>query len=547
MTEQGSPAAAGGIAEGYDALIVGAGLAGMYALHRLRRGGARVLAFEAGSGVGGTWYWNRYPGARCDVESIDYSYSFDEQLQDEWRWTERYATQPEILAYLEHVADRFDLRRDIRLDTRVEAASYDEGTATWTVTTDAGETYRSRYVILATGSLSVPVTPDIPGVETFAGDRYFTARWPQEGVDFTGRRVAVIGTGSSGIQASPVIAETAASLTVFQRTPNFSIPAFNRFFTEEEQARIRQEYPERRRKSRASGGGSPFDAYHKKAIEADEDERYDVYSRAWERGGVLFGKAFPDQTTDPTSNAFATEFVANKIRETVHDPVTADDLIPKDHPIGTKRICTDSGYFEMYNRDNVRLVNLRREPIVEIYPDGIRTAAGEYPVDAIVFATGFDAMTGALLRLQLVGKSGRRIQDVWADGPLTHLGMTIPSFPNLFVLNGPGSTSVLANMFLTAEHQVDWIVELLDECARRGVREIEADRAAAEEWTERVSEVAHQTLFVQANSWYLGANIEGKRRVFMPFIGGFATYQGLCDDVRQRGYAGLVLRLGDGD
>jgi len=525
----------------HDVLVVGAGFAGMYALHRSLDAGLDAIGVEAGDGVGGTWYWNRYPGARCDVLSVDYSYSFDEELQHSWVWQERYATQPEILSYANHVAERFDLLRQLRFNWRVQRAYFDEDRSIWTVTSEGGETLRARFVLFATGSLLAPNKPNIAGFDDFAGEVLFTAQWPPEGASFSGKRVGVIGTGSSGIQSVPIIAEEAASLTVFQRSANYSVPALNRTLTAEEQAEVRAQYQERRRRSRISGGGTPFDAYDKDAFEIDEQERRTVFEARWQEGGVLFGKTFPNQTVDENVNRLAREFAEAKIRAIVEDPQTAEDLIPVDHPIGTKRICTDSNYFETFNRANVHLVNLRRELITTITAGGITTSSRTYELDTIICATGFDAMTGALTRIDIRGTRGHRLRDAWTEGPVTYLGMGIPGFPNLFSITGPGSPSVLANMILAAEQQVDWLIELILESASRGIDEIAVRADSAAKWTEHVDATACRTLFTKANSWYMGANIEGKRRLFMPYIGGFGTYRAICDEVRADDYEGFVL------
>jgi cation diffusion facilitator CzcD-associated flavoprotein CzcO len=523
-----------------DVIVIGAGFAGLYAVHRAASAGLSVIAVEAAPDVGGTWYWNRYPGARCDVESVDYSYSFDEELQRSWTWSERFAGQPEILAYLRHVADRFDLRRHYRFGVDVVGAAFDRGR--WRVRTAAGETYDAQFLLCATGCLSAVNRPDIRGVDDFAGDVYFTAAWPREDPDLRGKRVGLIGTGSSGIQAVPIIAGQAAQLVVFQRSANYSIPMPNRPWSPEEQQRIREDYPERRRISAYASAGTPHGTYHKNAVDTEPQERVEALWRRWREGGVLFAKTFPDQNADLAANDIAREFAEERIRDIVHDPAVAADLIPVDHPIGTKRICTDAGYYATFNRDNVRLVNLRREPIDAITAHGVRTNHATYPCDVLVFATGFDALTGALTRIDPRGPGGQRLRDIWADGPVTFLGLMIPGLPNLFTVSGPGSPSVLANMVLHAEVQVDWAMELILTARRLGVSEVEPRRDAAEAWTDQVAKAAEQTLFPKAaSSWYLGANIEGKKRIFMPYAGGFGTYRRHCDTVAAANYAGLVL------
>jgi len=525
----------------HDVLVIGAGFAGLYGVHRAAKAGLDVLGIEAGEDVGGTWYWNRYPGARCDVESIDYSYSFDADLQDSWVWTERYAAQPEILSYLRHVAERFELAERFRFSQRVVSAHFDEESATWLIGTDRGEQHRARFVMFATGCLSAVNKPDILGVDDFAGEVLHTAQWPADGVSFTGKRVGVIGTGSSGIQAVPIIAEEATSLTVFQRTANYSVPMPNRPLSAEERQQLREEYPARRAKCYYAPSATPYDSYPKAALEIDEDERIAALEARWRAGGVLFGKTFPDQNSVLAANDHARRFAEAKVWALVTDPQTAADLIPVDHPIGSKRICTDIGYFETFNRDNVRLVNLRREPITAITSTGITTTDASYELDTLVYATGFDAMTGALTRIDLRGARGKHSREVWAECPITYLGMTIPGFPNMFNLSGPGSPSVLANMVLHAEQQVEWIVDLIVSCTANGIAEVEPRQDSARNWTDHVTEVADTTLFPQANSWYMGANIPGKKRVFMPYIGGFGNYRRMCDQVQADSYTGFVL------
>lgn len=525
-----------------DAVVVGAGITGLYAVYKFRTQGRSVLAFESASDVGGTWYHNRYPGARCDVESIDYSYSFDAELQQEWTWTERFATQEEILRYLRHVTDRHDLRSAYRFDTKVTSAVWDDVTSVWTISTDTGTVVTARFVVFATGVLSTANRPDIEGAESFSGESYHTGEWPHEPVDFTGKRVGVIGTGSSGIQSIPVIAQTAEQVVVFQRTPNYSIPAGNRPLSAELIAEVKANYDERRRLSRASGGGTPNAAYPKGALEVSAEERTRIYDEWWNRGGYLFAKAFPDQTVSLEANDTAREYVEAKIRGMVHDSQLADELIPTDHPIGTKRIVTDSGYFETFNRDNVTLVNLRKTPIEKIVGNGIDTTGAHFDLDVIVFATGFDAMTGTLARIDIRGRGGRTLVDEWSAGPRTYLGLTSNGFPNMFMTTGAGSPSVLANMVLGAEQHVDWIANCIVYLDTHGATSIEATAGSVDDWVAECNEKAAGTLFPTANSWYMGANIPGKPRVFMPYIGGFGNYGKVLDDVATAGYKGFDLR-----
>lgn len=524
-----------------DAVVVGAGFAGLYALHKLRSQGLVVRVFEAAPEVGGTWYFNRYPGARCDVESVDYSYSFSDELEQEWTWTEKYATQGEILRYINWVADKLDLRPGITFDTRVVSATLDEKTLRWTVVTDAGETVTARFVIMATGPLSAALTPAFPGLDTFAGEVYHTAHWPHEPVDFSGKRVAVIGTGSSGIQSIPLIAEQAEQLYVFQRTPNYSVPAGNRTLTESDVAEVKSNYAERRAMSWRSGGGSPHVAHPKLTMEATAEERRAAFERRWELGGVLFSKTFSDQMIDPVANDEARRFYEEKVRAVIDDPEVADLLIPNDHPIGTKRICTDTNYFQTFNRPNVRLISVRRTPIESIDATGITTSDAHYDIDALVLATGFDAMTGALAKIDIVGRGGQSLREDWAEGPRTYLGLGVDGFPNLFLVSGPGAPAVLANMVLHAEAHVNWIADAITHLDSHGHTALEATAESVDNWIAECNRRAEATLFPRANSWYMGANVPGKPRVFMLFIGGFGVYLDICAEVAAAGYKGFQI------
>ncbi len=527
----------------FDAIVVGAGLGGLYVLHRLRELSMRVRVFEAGSGVGGTWFWNRYPGARCDIESLEYSYSFCEDLQQEWKWPERYGTQPEILRYINHVAERFDLLRDIQLNTRVVSAVFDEAVNRWTVTTDKGDIVSAPYCVMASGNLSTPRVPNFKGLENFRGKWYHTGLWPHEGVDFTVRRVAVIGTGSSGVQMIPLIAKQAKHLHVFQRTANYSLPARNGPLDREKERNHKAQYVANRRAALDTPFGmAGYPPPSKSALEATPEERQRVYETKWQAGGsISFLYSYTDLLLNKAANDTASEFVRQKIRGIVRHPEVAELLAPKDHPIGTKRLCLDTHYYETYNRDNVTLVNARSTPIEEITATGLRTSEANYEFDAIVFATGFDAMTGALAEIDVRTQSGAILKEEWSAGPRTYLGMMVAGFPNMFLITGPGSPGVKSQMILAIEQHTDWIVECLKHMQARGMNRIEAETPSATAWVEHVNEVANSTLYPLANSWYLGANIPGKPRVFMPYVGGFHNYKKKCDAVAQNGYEGFKL------
>jgi len=529
----------------FDALVIGAGFAGLYQLLCLRdRLGLSVRLLEAGDGVGGTWYWNRYPGARCDSESHSYAYYFSDALLQDWTWSERYPGQAEILRYLNHVADRFDLRRNIRFGARVTAAAWDETAGRWQVTTAGGEAYSARFLITAVGCLSAANVPAILGLESFAGRWYHTGAWPHDGVDFTGRRVGMIGTGSTGIQAAPVIAQEAAHLTVFQRTANYSVPARNAPLTPEFNRWCKENTAELRRIMHATTNGHPFFIADRSALDVPPEEREALYEKAWEKGGLQFRATFRDILTDKAANDTAAAFINAKIRAIVKDPATAAALAEIDHPFAAKRPPIDTEYFETFNRDNVSLVDLRATPIECITPSGIRTREAEYPLDILVFATGFDAMTGPLLRMAIVGRGGVSLADAWAAGPRSYLGLQSPGFPNLFTVTGPGSPSVLCNMPVAIEQHVDWITHCLAGMRARGIALIEAREEAADSWMAEVEAAAAATLLPQAaHSWYLGANVPGKPRVFMPYAGGMARYREICDAVAAEGYRGFAMKM----
>jgi cyclohexanone monooxygenase len=525
-----------------DVVVVGAGFAGLYMLYRLRELGLSARAFEQGDGVGGTWYWNRYPGARCDVESMQYSYSFSDELQQEWDWSERYAPQPEILKYANHVADRFDLRRNIQFNTRVERCTFDEAGKCWSVATSDGKSVTAPFVVLATGCLSNARMPDIKGIDRFAGKVYHTGNWPHEEVDFIGRRVGIIGTGSSAIQSVPVIAAQACHLTVFQRTANFSIPARNAPLCAEERERFRQNYPEIRRFAREEArNGIYTDLPDRGALDDGDGERRARYEARWQRGGLTFMSAYNNLSLCKASNDTAADFVREKIGEIVEDPDTAKLLQPDSYPIGTKRICIDTDYFATFNRPNVALVDIKSNPIDEILPHAVRAGGKDHEIDALVLATGFDAMTGSVAKIDIHGRDGQTLNRKWAEGPRTYLGLMSAGFPNLFIVTGPGSPSVLSNMIVSIEQHVDWIADCMAHMRHHGFEAMEATRQAEDEWVAHVNEVAAATLYPQANSWYMGANIPGKPRIFMPYIGGVGPYRQICNDVAAKGYEGFAM------
>jgi cyclohexanone monooxygenase len=523
----------------YDVLIVGAGFSGLYMLHKLREAGFDAHVIEAGSGVGGTWYWNRYPGARCDVPSIEYSYSFSPELESEWRWSERYAAQPEILRYLEHVAERFDLTRDITFDTRVASARWDEESKSWAVETDAGHTARAGYLVLATGALSAPKAPDLPGLNRFEGTVLHTATWDDD-VPLEGKDVALFGTGSSGIQVLPQLADRARRVTVFQRTPSFAVPAGNHPLSDEDWAASRADLSKRREAARQGFLGF-FDNPRPGAAKADDPEaRERRFREQWNAGTAGLLLSYEDLLVDEDSNTHAAEFARRKIAELVRDPAKIRKLTPHGYPLGARRMCSEIGFYEAMNRDNVDLVDVREEPVVDMSGTTITTSNGSYPADVVVLATGFDACIGAIKAIDIRGRGGKSIREEWADGPHTYLGLAVPGFPNMFTVTGPGSPSVLSNVVVSIEQHVEWIAQCLVDLRACGAPTIEATEEAEGEWMSHVHEVAQQTLFPRANSWYQGRTRDG-RQVFMPYVGGCGPYRAKCDEVRAAGYEGFQL------
>ncbi len=523
----------------FDAVVIGAGFGGMYMLHRLLQQGLRVALVEQGADLGGTWFWNRYPGARCDIQSMEYSYQFSEELQQEWEWSEKYATQPEILRYANHVAERFGLREHMRFNARVEGARFNETTARWSIPIVDGETLTAQYCVSATGCLSSANVPDIAGLDSFGGPIYHTGSWPHGGVDFTGKRVAVIGTGSSAVQSIPLIAEQAEHLSVFQRSANYAIPAHNRPLEADEVAGIKGRYAQFRKDNSELPFSAAFDNSEINALDVSQEEVRAELERRWQDGGLPFLGAFADLVFEQGANDLAADFVREKIAERVNDPAVAKLLQPTSI-VGCKRLCVDTNYYETYNRDNVSLVDISTAGIDEISATGLRCQGELHEVDAIVFATGFDAMTGSLLKINFVGRNGVSLSEKWAEGPRTFLGLCTQGFPNLFTVSGPGSPSVLTNMIPSIEQHVNWIADCIDYLNRRNLSGIEASQAAEDAWVEHVNEVADSSLYPGCSSWYLGANVPGKPRVFMPYLG-FPTYVEKCEEVVANDYAGFEL------
>lgn len=524
----------------FDAVIVGAGFTGLYMLHVLRQKGFTARLVDAASGVGGTWYWNRYPGARCDIESMQYSFQFSEELQQEWEWTERYASQPEILAYIEHVAERFDLTRDIQFDTRVEAATFNEDTGVWIVETDRGQTLHARYFIMGVGCLSAPIKPTFEGEADFTGETYQTSIWPKEPVDFKGKRVGIIGVGSSAIQAGPLIAEEAEHVYIYQRTPNYVVPSQNRPLTPEEVRDIKSDYKGFRAKAYAGLTAFLFERHDQSVFDLTPDERRARFDNYWNIGGLPFLGAFNDILFNDDANQACIDYWRSRIEEIIDDPKLVDLLTP-DEEFGCKRLCSGTGFYEMFNRDNVTLVDVRGTGIERFTPTGLRAEGVDYDLDTIIFATGFDAMTGSVTRIRITGKGGQTIQQKWAEGPKTYLGLMISGFPNMFNMVSAGSPSVLATMVTAAEQHGDWVGECLDHMRETGKTVIEATPEAEAEWSAEVKRAGDASLRTNCDSWYVGSNIEGKARAFAPYIGGWPPYVARCNAETASKYENCVL------
>ncbi len=527
--------------EELDVIIVGAGFSGLYMLYKMRKMNLKALIIERASDAGGTWFWNRYPGARCDIESIEYSYSFSDELQQEWNWSNRYSDQSEILEYINYVVKKFNLKENIVFNTSVKSATFDENLKNWILETDS-KSYSSKFCVMATGTLSSIKQPNFDGLENFKGDWYVTGEWPHEKLDFTSKKVAIIGTGSSAVQSIPVIAEEAKNLTVFQRSPNYTIPANNRPLTEKELSNAKSSYDQIREKAKYTRAGIGYNQFEeRKLLDLSSEEIKKELNNRWKIGGQeIFTAGFTDVGVNVEANKIVADFVKSKIKEIVKDPNVAELLSPED-AIGCKRLCADTNYFETYNRENVELIDLNSNPINSITENGILTNDKEFKFNTIIFATGFDAMTGALQAIDITGKNGKKLKQVWKDGPKSFLGLLINGFPNLFTVTGPGSPSVLTNMMVAIEQHVEWISDCINFLSKSNLKEVEADELFQIEWMDHIEEVAKNTLRYTCNSWYVGANVPGKKRVFMPYAGGFGKYREKCDEIAENNYS--ILRI----
>ena len=542
-SSQDTPITGSEAASQLDAIIIGAGVAGLYQLYRLRELGLSVRVYEAGTGVGGTWYWNRYPGARFDSESYTYGYSFSEELLQEWDWSEHFAGQPETERYLNHVADKFDLRRAIQFSTRVTAAIYDEASQSWKIQTDDGGTARARYLITAIGVLSTPYIPDFAGRASFEGTSFHTAHWPKEPLDFSDKRVGVIGTGATAVQMTTEISKNVGHLTVFQRTANYCAPLRNGPIDPETQKEIKETYPEIFKRCRETFAGFLHDLDTRSVFDVSEEERLARFEELWaQRGFAKWFGNFRDTLSNLDANALYTEFVRNKIRERVIDPAVAEKLVPKDHPFGAKRVPLESGYYEVYNQDHVLLVDLKETPIEGITPKGVKTSNAEYEFDILIYATGFDAVTGAFNRIDIRGVGGIALKDKWAEGPRTYLGIQSAGFPNFFTVVGPHNGATFCNIPRCIEQNVEWVTDCLQHMGENNHSEIVATPEAEEDWTDHVNEVAEGTLLLETPSWFVGGNIPGKKRTFLMYAGGSPLYRQKCDDVAAKGYEGFEIK-----
>ena len=527
----------------YDAIIVGAGFAGLYQLICLRdQLGLNCLIIETGDDVGGTWYWNRYPGARCDTESHAYSYYFSDELLKEWTWSERYPGHAEIRKYINFVANKFNLKKDILFNEKVINAKFNENSNNWSLATNTGKQFQAKFVIAAVGCLSNTNIPNIKGLDSFEGKYYHTGNWPKTGVSFVNKKVGQIGTGSTGIQAVPVIADEAKHLTVFQRTANYSIPARNAPLSEEFKDHVKKDHNYYREFLKRTPNGHPFEISSRLVSDVSSEEMNQIYEKAWEKGGLQFRATFNDLVTNIDANKTASEFIKGKIRQTVTNKKFANILSDIDHPYAGKRPPIDSHYFETFNRDNINLIDLRSNPIMHIDNEGIQTKENHFNLDIIVFATGYDAMTGPLLNMNITGKQNLKLKDFWKEGPQTFLGLQIPGFPNLFTITGPGSPSVLTNMPMAIEQHVEWVRDCISYMSNKNHSTIEADQKSADKWGDEVNAVANKTLLPTVkHSWYLGANIPGKPQVFMPYAGGLPKYTEVCNEIKNNNYKGFNL------
>lgn len=525
--------------ENVDIVVIGAGFSGLYAMHRLRN--HNVVCLESGDGVGGTWYWNRYPGARVDIESMEYSYGFDEKLQQEWSWPEYFSAQPDLERYANHVAERFNLREKIRFSNPVKSMRFEEEDNRWHVYTENDDHFVCRYVIAATGTLTAPNLPPWPGREKFTGEIYHTARWPEGGVDFSDKRVGFIGTGSTGIQAMPIIAEQAKHLQVFQRTPAFCMPSGNRPLDAEHERDWKANYNDRRKAMLETYGASLVEYPEFSAHECSPEQREEILEKAWNsKSAFQLIVAFSDVMTDAAANEMVCEFARGKIRSIVKDPEVAELLCPTTYPIGGKRLCIGSGYFEMYNRENVTLTDVKTAPIIEFTESGLRTETAEYDLDVIITATGFDAVTGAMSRIDIQGCNERKLAQKWADGPTSYLGSMVSGFPNMFMIHGPATPGAQAQMITTGEWQVNWTAEIIEAMESEELSRIDVTEEAERQWAQEVEMVSEQSLHKLADSWYNGKNIEGKKGGLMIYLGGFPRYRSLCDEAVAENYKGFT-------